>query len=129
MKTLVGNKIKKMRELNNFTQEGMAQKLNISPAAYSKLERDETEMTLSRLDEIAKIFKVDTQTILNFDEKQIFNITNSHQNAIGNREAHVYHNDKLVEHLEKEVVHLRNENTRLIEMISHKKERKGDPSV
>jgi transcriptional regulator with XRE-family HTH domain len=122
MKTLVGNKIKKMRELNNFTQEGMAQKLNISPAAYSKLERDETEMTLSRLDEIAKIFKVDTQTILNFDEKQIFNITNSHQNAIGNREAHVYHNDKLVEHLEKEVVHLRNENTRLIEMITHKRE-------
>jgi regulator of replication initiation timing len=66
---------------------------------------------------------------MNFDEKQIFNITNSHQNAIGNREAHVYHNEKLIEHLEKENTHLRTENSRLIDIIARKKERKGDPSV
>jgi transcriptional regulator with XRE-family HTH domain len=54
MKTLVGNKIKKLRELKNYTQEYMAQQMNLTPAGYSKLERDETEMTLNRLDEIAK---------------------------------------------------------------------------
>jgi transcriptional regulator with XRE-family HTH domain len=118
-----------MRELNDFTQEYMAQKLNISPAAYSKMERGGTEIKVTQLEEIAKIFGVDAQTIMNFDEKQIFNFNNSHQNTVGNREAHVYHNDKLVEHLEKEVVHLRTENSRLIEMIAHKNERRGDPSV
>ncbi len=122
MKTSVGIKIRKLRELKEYSQEYMAQQMSITASAYSKLERDETDMTLNRLNEIAKILGVDTQTIMNFDEKQIFNITNSHQNAIGNREAHVYNNDKLVEHLEKEVAHLRNENTRLIEMITYKKE-------
>jgi transcriptional regulator with XRE-family HTH domain len=113
MKTLVGNKIKKLRELKNYSQEYMAQELGMTPAGYSKIERDETEITLTRLNEIAKILGVDSQNILNFDEKQIFNFNNSHQNTVGNREAHVYHNDKLVDHLEKEVAHLRTENTRL----------------
>jgi transcriptional regulator with XRE-family HTH domain len=121
MKTLVGNKIKKLRELNNLTQEGMAQKLNISPAAYSKLERDETEMTLSRLDEIAKIFQTDTQTIMNFDEKQIFNFNNSHKNTVGNQEAHVHYDDKAIEILEKDIAHLRTENSRLIDIIANKR--------
>jgi transcriptional regulator with XRE-family HTH domain len=136
MKTSIGNKIRKLRDIKEYSQEYMAQKMGITASAYSKIERDETDITFNRLEEIAKILEVDTQTIMNFDEKQIFNFNNSHQNTVGNREAHVYHNDKLVDHLEKEVLHLRTENThlrtentRLIDIVARKKERKGDPSV
>ena len=122
MKTLVGNKIKKLRELKNYSQEYMAQHMGITPAGYSKIERDETELTLTRLNEIAKILEVDTQTILNFDEKQIFNFNNSHQNTVGNREAYVYYDDKMITHLKEEAAHLRNENTRLLDIITHKRE-------
>ncbi len=74
-------------------------------------------VNLARLAEIAKILEVEPNTILNFDEKQIFNFHNSHQNTVGNREAHVHYNDKVIEVLEKDNAHLRNENTRLINFI------------
>ena len=121
MKTLVGNKIRTLRDIKGYSQEYMAQQMSMTASAYSKLERDETEMTLNRLVEIAKILGVDTQTILNFDEKQIFNFHNSHQNTVGNREAHVHYNDKVIEVLEKDNAHLRNENTRLIDIIANKR--------
>ena len=73
----VGNKIKKLRELKNYTQEFMATSLNLSPNGYGKIERDEVDVTLGRLEEVAKILEVDYQQILNFDEKQIFNLHNN----------------------------------------------------
>lgn len=36
---MIGYKIKSIRELKNLTQEYMAEKLDISQAAYSKLEK------------------------------------------------------------------------------------------
>ena len=117
MKTLVGNKIRMLRDMKGYSQEYMAEQMHITASAYSKLERDETNITLNQLAEIAKISEVDTQYILNFDEKQIFNFHNSRQNTVGNREAHVHYNDKVIKVLEKDNAHLRSENTRLINFI------------
>lgn len=70
----VGMKIRKLRELRNFTQTDMASKLNLSLNAYGKVEREETELSLSRLHEIAKILEVPIFELLDFDEnKFIFN--------------------------------------------------------
>lgn len=112
-----GNKIKKIREYKDYTQEYMAQRLGISITAYGKIERDETEMTLTRLDDIAKILEIDSRQILDFDEKNIFNIQNGNNAAIGNNNA-VYHNDKMIEHLRQEIQHLRQENTQLLVILS-----------
>ena len=119
MKTLVGNKIRMLRDMKGYSQEDMAREMNITASAYSKLERDETDIKLNQLVQIAKILGVDAQTILNFDEKQIFNFHNSHQNTVGNREAHVYHNDKLIEVLQTQLAHSQSENTRLIDIIAN----------
>jgi len=73
----VGLKIKKLRELKNYTQAYMAQKLKLSLSGYGKIERDETDITLKRLKEIASILETDYSNILNFDEKNIFNITHN----------------------------------------------------
>jgi transcriptional regulator with XRE-family HTH domain len=53
----VGNKIKKIRELKNYTQEFMANELSMSISNYSKIERDEISITLDRLEEIAIVLK------------------------------------------------------------------------
>lgn len=113
----IGHKIKKLRELKNYTQEYMAQNLGLTPAGYNKIEREETDISVNRLADIAKILEVDISTIWHFDENKIFNITHSHQNAIGNYQARIYNNDKLVEHLEKEISYLRNENSKLVEKL------------
>lgn len=69
----IGKKIKQLRELRNFTQNHMADNLGMSIGGYGKIERDETDITLTRLNQIAEILKTDLSTILSFDSNQIFN--------------------------------------------------------
>lgn len=54
----IGEKVRIQRMIKGFSQEYMAFMLNISQAAYSNLERDETEMTIRRVFEIAEIFEM-----------------------------------------------------------------------
>lgn len=42
----IGMKIRKLRERRNFTQEYVAQKLKMTAAGYSKIERDVTDVTM-----------------------------------------------------------------------------------
>lgn len=66
-------KIKQIRELKNFTQEYVAQKLGLSTRAYSKIETGETQLTINRLNEISAIMGVPPMEVLGFDDKQVFN--------------------------------------------------------
>jgi len=54
----IGEKIRIQRVTKGYSQESMSYDLGISQAAYSKLERDETEMTVARLYEIAEILEI-----------------------------------------------------------------------
>lgn len=72
---LVGEKIRKIRTLKGFSQDYLANKLNISQVAYSDIENNKTKISLKRLEEISTIFELDINDILTFDEKQVFNNT------------------------------------------------------
>lgn len=85
----VGEKIKKLRELKNYTQQYMADQLELSLSGYGKIERNETDISISKLDKIAKILHTDVNTILSFDEKHIFNITENKQANISMRDQHI----------------------------------------
>ena len=64
MKKEIGKRIRGIREEKKFNQAGMAHQLGITPGAYAKIERGETDPSISRLYEIAKILKVDIQILL-----------------------------------------------------------------
>ena len=68
-----GIKIKQIRELKNFTQEYVAQKLGLSTRAFSKIETGETQLTINRLNEISAVLGIGPMEVLGFDDKQIFN--------------------------------------------------------
>jgi transcriptional regulator with XRE-family HTH domain len=67
----IAQNIKNIRELKNLTQDYMATQLDITQGAYSKIERGETDMPLSRLEQIAKILKIKLLDIVGFDEGKI----------------------------------------------------------
>ncbi|MDT8413654.1 MAG: helix-turn-helix transcriptional regulator [Vicingaceae bacterium] len=69
----IGDNIKKLRELKNYTQAYMAERLHMSVPGYSKIENDKTDITISKINAIAEILEADLATILNFDPKNIFN--------------------------------------------------------
>ncbi len=73
----IGENIKKLRELKSITRETMCEKLELSMSGYSKIERGETDLTVSRVQQIAEILEVDLSQIMNFDASQVFNVSNN----------------------------------------------------
>lgn len=67
----IGQNIRKVRELKNLTQSYIARQLGISVAAYSRIERNKTSISLQRLQQIATVLGTDTATILNFNEQEV----------------------------------------------------------
>lgn len=55
----------------------------ISVSGYGKIERDETDITLSRLQQIAKVLETKVESILDFKTNNIFNQSNN-QTAVAN---------------------------------------------
>jgi transcriptional regulator with XRE-family HTH domain len=54
----LGKRLKTLREDKNFSQEYLADELNISQPAYSKWEKGQTDIPYSGLCKIAEIYKI-----------------------------------------------------------------------
>ena len=70
----VNEKIKLLRKIKGLSQEKIAAQLSMSPNGYGCIERGETDISLSRLEEIANLFGVNPSDLLQNEEKNIFNI-------------------------------------------------------
>ncbi|MBU2464782.1 MAG: helix-turn-helix transcriptional regulator, partial [Bacteroidetes bacterium] len=69
----IGVKVKKIRELRNYSQEYMSERIGISQEAYSRLETGKTKLDLHRMLNIANILEIDPILLLSFDEGIVFN--------------------------------------------------------
>ena len=109
----VGEKIKKLRELKNYTQQYMADELELSLSGYGKIERDETDISISRLEKIATVLEVDVNTILSFDERHVFNFNNNQNTMVSLRDQHI----NQMELIDKIVNQYKDENQYLKDLI------------
>jgi len=71
-----GQNIKTIREIKNFTQGYVATQLNMSVPNYSNIETGKTDVTLTRLEQIANVLQIDYQQILTLDREQILKVKN-----------------------------------------------------
>ena len=93
----IGEKIKKVRELRDYSQEYMAVQLKMTQGGYSNLEQN-GDPTYSKLKKIASIFDLSLTDLINFDEKRALsnylgNITGDNNTITDNNII----NDKLLE--------------------------------
>ena len=58
-KMSVNEKVRLFRELNQWSQEEMAERMNMSVAGYAKIERGETNISLHKLKQIASVLRID----------------------------------------------------------------------
>lgn len=63
MKT-IAEKIRLLRLQHGLSQENMADALGISTTSYGDIERGKTDLTLSRLHQIADVFKINITALL-----------------------------------------------------------------
>ena len=126
----VYDKIKFIRTFKGWTQETVADKLGISTRAYAKIERGETDVNLSRLQQIAKVMGIELSQLFGLNEKNVFNLTNSQCQHFDN--SHVsspfsivqtepqYESEKasfMIEQRDKEIEYLKQQVSDLREII------------
>jgi transcriptional regulator with XRE-family HTH domain len=69
MKTL-GKKIRLLRHQKSWSQEDVAKQLEISIPAFSKIETGITDVNLSRLEQISKLFEMSVVQLLTFNDQE-----------------------------------------------------------
>lgn len=92
----VNEKIRAIREVNQWSQEEMANKMNMSTNGYAKIERGETKLSLHKLEQIANIFNIDVLELMNTGGKGVVFLMNENSDNSSN-----YYSDNLATELEK----------------------------
>ncbi len=95
MKT-VGDRIRYYRNLKGWSQEDMADKLNLSLPAYSKIERDITDINISRLKQIAKVFGIAIVDL----------VENNNSATVSAFEKSIAEKEKLIIQLQQKIIEL-----------------------
>ena len=67
----INEKIRRIRESKEWSQEQMAEKLNMSLNGYAKIERGESKIYLDKLEQIAQVFDIDVVELMQSDGKNI----------------------------------------------------------
>ena len=77
----IHDKIRVMREINQWTQEDMAEKLSMSANGYANIERGKTAINLDKLKQIAEIFNIDVVELLSNQDRTFFFSIGDHNNS------------------------------------------------
>ena len=72
----IGFNIRKIREAKGFSQDYMANVLDISQASYARLENEDTKVTVDRLYKIAEVLDTNIIDFFNTDNVTIQNQNN-----------------------------------------------------
>jgi transcriptional regulator with XRE-family HTH domain len=120
------SKIKQFRVKQKLSQQDMADKLDMSINAYSRIERDETDLQQSRIEQIAKILGITPMELITAGEKHLYYVN---ENIAGNINFG-YNTGFLISgnvtekqaELLKELGSLKNENTELKATIAQLKD-------
>ncbi|NJO18444.1 MAG: helix-turn-helix transcriptional regulator [Thioploca sp.] len=123
-------KIRFIRQLKGWSQEEIANKLEMSVNGYGSIERGETDVKLSRLERIAHIFGMELLELLDLNEKTVFKGTHnnnnqfhySHINSISIEQTELKHELEkahlINEQQKQEIAHLQEEIVYLKKMIN-----------
>lgn len=89
---IIGKNIRKFRELKGYSQEYMANEMELTQASYAKLESNSTKISVERLFTIAKLLETDIADILELNKQTIYH-QDIKEHSIGHQEVQNLHQD------------------------------------
>lgn len=113
-------KIAQHRNKKGYTYENMADELELTPAAYRKIETGETKLTVERLFKISVILETPIDEFLEFDKNSFVQYNYGNDSVFSSRIEHFYQENKeiteqliqakddLIAQLQKEIDFLKN---------------------
>lgn len=114
----LGAKIRTLRKMKGLSQENMADMVGISSTAYAKIERDETDPAVSRVEQIAQALNMSKAEVENFGENGVFYLNESNNN--NSNSVFVGNSPNAIE-LAMETTRLNTENEGLRNEVAHLK--------
>ncbi|GIQ60715.1 helix-turn-helix domain-containing protein [Flavobacterium collinsii] len=81
---MIGENVRKIRIIKGYSQQYIADLLEMSQAGYSDMETGKTKINLDKLQKIAQILKLDLSYIIDFHENKIF--SSNHNNLVKSEE-------------------------------------------
>ena len=85
----LNEKIRKLREIHQWTQEEMAEKATLSKNGYANIERGESVPNIESIEKIANVFGIKVEELMNTDENNfIISIVNGYN---GDYHTNYYH--------------------------------------
>ena len=129
----VHEKIRLIRESKRWSQEDMAEKLNMSLNGYVKIERGETKAYHPKLEQIASVLEIDLIELMP-DDKSVCVISgdnstnNNHHVIIGSSTELAFEIQKLQlinSHQAETIAHLKKDIARLTELLELYKQAKS----
>jgi transcriptional regulator with XRE-family HTH domain len=85
----IAQNIRKIRDIRGFSQEFVAEKLNLSQSAYSKIEQGKTVLTEDLKEKIAATLEVGKKLLESYNDNMIFNYCNQSGN-VGDNNTYNY---------------------------------------
>jgi transcriptional regulator with XRE-family HTH domain len=71
----IHKKIRQARHVKGWTQEEVAEKLEITANAYGAIERGETHPTIPKLKKMCEVLEVELSELIDCEESRVVNIT------------------------------------------------------
>lgn len=87
----LSERIRFMRMFKKWSQDEMAAKLHMAVSGYAKIERGETDISFSRLEQIAKTFEIELISLIGMNEKSVFNLIDSPNACNYNNPTNTHH--------------------------------------
>lgn len=118
----VNERVRLFRELNQWSQEEMAERMNMSVTGYAKIERGETNLSLHKLKQIASVLQIDLIDLISSNDNGVIlvggenNQNHFRNNYYGSQEAEfkieklelsLKHKDELLKQKDNELAHLK----------------------
>lgn len=97
----IGEKIRNLRKEKGWTQEIAAEKTKLSVTAYSKIERGQTDISLSRLESIAEAFETAADSLITACQTSNFigNTLKGNASINQGKTTHKYPKDKAIQEI------------------------------
>ncbi|MEM1406023.1 MAG: helix-turn-helix transcriptional regulator [Bacteroidota bacterium] len=88
---LLGTKIRHFRQRKEYSQEYIASQLGLTQTSYSKIEKNASETSLSRLQKIADILEIQLSELLREGSSGIY-VNENHNSNASNHGNIIIHN-------------------------------------
>ena len=113
--------IRQLREIRGYTREDMADQLNMTVSGYSKIERGEVDLSISRLSRLSEILEVDMMQLLHMEVADLIQTKPNHEGSglpmddetfrlYGNQQKYIALLEREIERLNQTIENMRNEN-------------------